>query len=104
MRELYKKLPAKDFEKLLESVTGIEPEFTYSTDGMLVPLGAELEAMEYEELFIEYYKSKSDEVKRFDTNRVYIYSEKYGVYVLLMRNGATVTGVKYAYKLNENIT
>lgn len=104
MREFYKKLPAKDFEKLLESVTGIEPEFTYSTDGMLVPLGAELEAMEYEELFIEYYKSKSDEVKRFDTNRVYIYSEKYGVYVLLMRNGATVTGVKYAYKLNENIT
>ncbi len=103
MRTLYRNLPVKQFEGLLESLTGEKPEFTYSIEGSLVPFDAELDAMEYQEYFIEYYKSQSEEVKQFDTKNIYIYDEKYGVYVLIIRNGATITNVKYAYELNENI-
>jgi hypothetical protein len=66
-------------------------------------LGAELNAMECQDYFIEYYKSKSEEVEKLDTKNIYVYDEKYGVYVLIIRNGATITNVKYAYELNENI-
>ena len=101
MRDIYKNLPLKQLESFIESLTGIAPEFIYSEEGKLVPSEMGAAAEKYAEAFSEYYKAQSEEVQRFDTRSVYIYNEKYDVYVILTRTGATVTSIRYAYEPSE---
>ncbi|MBQ9746699.1 MAG: helix-turn-helix domain-containing protein, partial [Clostridia bacterium] len=97
MRDVYKRLPAKHLEAICEALTG--EGFTYSKEGWLVPFGAVEAAYGYGEKFLEYHNAQIEEIKKFDTKKIFVYNEKYGIYVLITRSGGTITDIRYVYEL-----
>lgn len=97
---VYRQLPFKKLDTLFRDITGEELGFVYSKQDTPIPASAQKLAERSAAAFKEY--AKGEEAKNISTQKIRLYSEDHGLYLLCTYRAAGSVSVIYTNSLTQS--